>query len=156
MIAALVPPQLRLSRERSVTCFLRRGPLEIARERERDGPVRLYLFLNLVAALEAYVASLPPGEPEPFFWFDCLSIDQHANGGQGSDWWRDTFLLAVVYTRRRHGHGTGGSARPRDVLPRPSAVQRAAVHPRAGRARPAGPAGSEALMTDVTPGILYY
>ena len=55
----------------------------------------LYLFLNLVVALEAYVASLPPGEPEPFFWFDCLSLDQHANNGQGSDWWRDTFLLAI-------------------------------------------------------------
>ena len=55
----------------------------------------LYLFLNLVVALEAYVASLPPGEPEPFFWFDCLSLDQHTNNGQGSDWWRDTFLLAI-------------------------------------------------------------
>ena len=55
----------------------------------------LYRFLNLVAALEAYVAVLPPGEPEPFFWFDCLVLDQHANNGEGSDWWSETFLRAI-------------------------------------------------------------
>ena len=54
-----------------------------------------YLVLKLVVALEAYVAALPPDELEPFFWFDCLSIDQHANNNNDSDWWRGTFLRAI-------------------------------------------------------------
>ena len=54
-----------------------------------------FLFLNLLLGVEDFVENLPPGEPEPFFWFDCFSLDQHAQSGQGSDWWRDTFLRAI-------------------------------------------------------------
>ena len=46
-------------------------------------------FANEVAALESFVASLPEGSPEAFFWFDCCSIDQHAcqygREGRGSE-----------------------------------------------------------------------
>ena len=45
--------------------------------------------------VEDFVSGLPDGEPEPFFWFDCFSLDQHAQSGQGSDWWRVTFLEAI-------------------------------------------------------------
>ena len=34
-----------------------------------------YLLLGLVGALESFVARLPEGAPEPFFWFDCTSLD---------------------------------------------------------------------------------
>eukprot|EP01046_Picozoa_sp_COSAG06_P062732 COSAG06_NODE_14269_length_1172_cov_4.312209_1_plen_293_part_01 len=101
-----------------------------------------YLLLSLVGALESFVARLPEGEPEPFFWFDCtspgafsrpsclssflslsaacemhsvgctlcaavpdllcvcargagMSLDQHAQSAQGSEWWRGTFLRAI-------------------------------------------------------------
>ena len=33
-----------------------------------------YLLLSLVGALENFVARLPEGAPEPFFWFDCTSL----------------------------------------------------------------------------------
>ena len=33
-----------------------------------------YLLLGLVGALESFVARLPEGAPEPFFWFDCTSL----------------------------------------------------------------------------------
>ena len=32
-----------------------------------------YLLLGLVGALESFVARLPEGAPEPFFWFDCTT-----------------------------------------------------------------------------------
>eukprot|EP01046_Picozoa_sp_COSAG06_P004399 COSAG06_NODE_183_length_20826_cov_4.724753_3_plen_281_part_00 len=54
-----------------------------------------YLLLSLVGALEDFVARLPEGAPEPFFWFDCFSLDQHAQSTQGSEWWRGTFLRAI-------------------------------------------------------------
>ena len=55
----------------------------------------VFLFLNLLLGVEDFVSGLPDGEPEPFFWFDCFSLDQHAQSGQGSDWWRVTFLEAI-------------------------------------------------------------
>ena len=55
----------------------------------------LFVVLNLLAGLEDYVSGLPEGEPEPFFWFDCFSLDQHAQSTQGSEWWRDTFMRAI-------------------------------------------------------------
>ena len=33
-----------------------------------------YLLLGEVGALESFVARLPEGAPEPFFWFDCTSL----------------------------------------------------------------------------------
>ena len=38
----------------------------------------LYLFLNVLAALRAFVGAQPAEAPEVFFWFDCFSIDEHA------------------------------------------------------------------------------
>lgn len=55
----------------------------------------LFCLLNLLGGVEFFVAGLPEDEPEPFFWFDCFSLDQHAQSGQGSDWWRDTFMKAI-------------------------------------------------------------
>ena len=58
----------------------------------------LFLILNLLGAVESFVSALPPGEPEPFFWFDCFSIDQHAqskSSALGSEWWRDAFERAI-------------------------------------------------------------
>jgi len=55
----------------------------------------LYLILSVLDALELFVAALPEGAPEPFFWFDCFSLDQHAQSDKGSEWWRDCFLRAI-------------------------------------------------------------
>ena len=55
----------------------------------------LYLILTVLDALELFVAALPEGAPDPFFWFDCFSLDQHAQSGQGPEWWRGTFLRAI-------------------------------------------------------------
>ena len=55
----------------------------------------LYKILNLIAAVECFVEKLPEGTPEPIFWFDCFSLDQHAQSSQGSEWWRTTFMQAI-------------------------------------------------------------
>jgi hypothetical protein len=55
----------------------------------------VYRFRNLVDAVQAYVESLPEGSDEDFFWFDCFSLDQHAQSSQGSEWWSTTFMQAI-------------------------------------------------------------
>ena len=55
----------------------------------------VFLFLNVLSGLQNFVAQLPADEPEPFFWFDCFVLDQHAQSSQGADWWRTTFMLAI-------------------------------------------------------------
>jgi tetratricopeptide (TPR) repeat protein len=54
-----------------------------------------YEFREVVSAVGEYVFALPEGSPEPFFWYDCFSLDQHAQSAQGSDWWRTTFMDAI-------------------------------------------------------------
>ena len=54
-----------------------------------------YRVLNLLDAIEGFVESLPEGSPEPVFWFDCFSLDQHSHNDKGSDWWRTTFKAAI-------------------------------------------------------------
>ena len=53
------------------------------------------LFRNLVEGVQSFVDSLPAGAPEPFFWFDCFVLDQHAQSSQGAEWWRTTFKRAI-------------------------------------------------------------
>ena len=55
----------------------------------------LYLFLNVLAALRAFVAGLPAGSPEVFFWFDCFSMDEHATQVLPQEFWSSTFKEAV-------------------------------------------------------------
>jgi hypothetical protein len=55
----------------------------------------LYLFLNVLSALRAFVASLPAGSPEVFFWFDCCSIDEHATQALPQEFWSSTFKEAI-------------------------------------------------------------
>eukprot|EP01047_Picozoa_sp_COSAG01_P038832 COSAG01_NODE_3171_length_6469_cov_9.978022_4_plen_817_part_00 len=52
-------------------------------------------FRNIVAALRSYVEALPAGSPAPFFWFDCLSIDEHATQTMPQEWWSTTFHDAI-------------------------------------------------------------
>ena len=54
-----------------------------------------YKFRNVVAALRSYVEALPAGSPPPFFWFDCLSIDEHATQTLTQEWWSTTFQDAI-------------------------------------------------------------
>jgi tetratricopeptide (TPR) repeat protein len=54
-----------------------------------------YETRNLAAALRAFVDEMPEGSPPAFFWFDCFSLDQHAQSSQGSEWWRTTFMQAI-------------------------------------------------------------
>eukprot|EP01049_Picozoa_sp_SAG25_P007820 SAG25_NODE_661_length_6096_cov_3.735201_1_plen_348_part_00 len=54
-----------------------------------------YRFRNVVAALRSYVEALPAGSPPPFFWFDCLSIDEHATQTLPQEWWSTTFQDAI-------------------------------------------------------------
>eukprot|EP01045_Picozoa_sp_COSAG04_P022049 COSAG04_NODE_2438_length_4122_cov_20.274422_2_plen_607_part_01 len=54
-----------------------------------------YEIRNLAAALRSFVEGLPEGSPPAFFWFDCFSLDQHAQSSQGSEWWRTTFMQAI-------------------------------------------------------------
>jgi hypothetical protein len=60
----------------------------------------LYKFPNLVEALRAWVAGQPAGSPEPFFWFDTFSIDEHATQARPQEWWATTFKEAI----RSMGH----------------------------------------------------
>ena len=55
----------------------------------------LYLFLNVLAALRTFVAGLPPGSPEVFFWFDTFSMDEHATQVLPQEFWSSTFEEAV-------------------------------------------------------------
>ena len=55
----------------------------------------VFLFLNVLSGLQHFVAQLPADEPEPFFWFDCFVLDQHAQSSQGAEWWRTTFMRAI-------------------------------------------------------------
>eukprot|EP01051_Picozoa_sp_SAG22_P009608 SAG22_NODE_811_length_7061_cov_84.983338_7_plen_598_part_00 len=55
----------------------------------------LFGFLNVLAALEAFVAARPAGAPEVFFWFDCCSIDQHATQALPPVFWSSTFKEAI-------------------------------------------------------------
>eukprot|EP01047_Picozoa_sp_COSAG01_P003468 COSAG01_NODE_103_length_26263_cov_31.957728_12_plen_744_part_00 len=54
-----------------------------------------YKFRNVVAALRSYVEALPAGSPPPFFWFDCLSMDEHATQTLPQEWWSTTFQDAI-------------------------------------------------------------
>jgi hypothetical protein len=56
----------------------------------------LYSFLNVLAALRAFVAAQPEGEPGLFFWFDCFSIDEHATQALPQEWWGTTFKEAIA------------------------------------------------------------
>jgi hypothetical protein len=44
-----------------------------------------YKFEDVVGALASFAAATP-GAPEMFFWFDCLSIDEHASQAMSQDW----------------------------------------------------------------------
>jgi tetratricopeptide (TPR) repeat protein len=54
-----------------------------------------YAFGDLVAALEAFQAARPAGEPELVFWIDIFSIDQHKTGSWPLEWWSTTFKEAI-------------------------------------------------------------
>eukprot|EP01046_Picozoa_sp_COSAG06_P037427 COSAG06_NODE_4223_length_4454_cov_5.117566_4_plen_727_part_00 len=55
-----------------------------------------YKFIELVSAIQGFVSELPEGSEEStFFWFDCFSLDQHAQSSQGSEWWSTTFMQAI-------------------------------------------------------------
>eukprot|EP01050_Picozoa_sp_SAG11_P004535 SAG11_NODE_292_length_11180_cov_6.023825_7_plen_723_part_00 len=54
-----------------------------------------YSFSNLVAALEAFQAAQPEGEPEIIFWIDICSVDQHKVGGWPPEWWTTNFKEAI-------------------------------------------------------------
>jgi tetratricopeptide (TPR) repeat protein len=54
-----------------------------------------YKFRDVIGALRSYVAGLPAGAPNPFFWFDCLSIDEHATQTLPQEWWSTTFQDAI-------------------------------------------------------------
>ena len=55
----------------------------------------LYKFLNLLGALEAFVATQPDDAPEVFFWFDTFSIDEHSTQQLPQVWWSTTFREAI-------------------------------------------------------------
>jgi tetratricopeptide (TPR) repeat protein len=54
-----------------------------------------FCFLNVLAAMRAFVDAQPPGSPQVFFWFDTFSIDEHATQQLPQDWWGTTFKDAV-------------------------------------------------------------
>eukprot|EP01043_Picozoa_sp_COSAG02_P007923 COSAG02_NODE_245_length_27293_cov_16.488012_10_plen_809_part_00 len=55
----------------------------------------LYKILNVMAALQHFVDSLPGDAPEPFFWFDTFAIDEHASQDRSQEWWSTTFQQAI-------------------------------------------------------------
>ena len=51
-----------------------------------------YCFLDVVEALCAFAE----GRPGPvYFWFDCVSIDEHATQTMEPDFWDTTFKAAI-------------------------------------------------------------
>ena len=54
-----------------------------------------YKFRNVITAIRNYVEALPARAPQPFFWFDCLSIDEHATQSLTQEWWSTTFQDAI-------------------------------------------------------------
>jgi hypothetical protein len=45
-----------------------------------------YKFEDVVTGLATFAASAPPGTPEWFCWFDCMSVDEHASQELPQDW----------------------------------------------------------------------
>eukprot|EP01048_Picozoa_sp_COSAG05_P006296 COSAG05_NODE_403_length_10204_cov_874.669372_6_plen_233_part_00 len=54
-----------------------------------------YKFRNVITAIRNYVEALPARAPQPFFWFDCFSIDEHATQSLTQGWWSTTFQDAI-------------------------------------------------------------
>ena len=52
-----------------------------------------YKFVDVVAALRAY-ADRYDGE-EAIFWFDCVSIDEHATQSFPQEWWKSVFQESI-------------------------------------------------------------
>jgi hypothetical protein len=56
----------------------------------------LYKFTDVVGAVEGFSKErMEAGDPEPFYWFDCFSIDQHASQNFPRDWWGSTFKETI-------------------------------------------------------------
>ena len=55
----------------------------------------MFRFVNVAAAMRAYVDAQPADSPKVFFWFDCFSIDEHATQAFPPSWWDTTFLEAI-------------------------------------------------------------
>ena len=64
----------------------------------RFAAVHLYTILSVLAAMESFLAGLPPGEAV-FFWFDIFSVDQHVcqymPQKESSKWWSEVGLLQL-------------------------------------------------------------
>ena len=55
-----------------------------------------YKFRDVVAALRAFEArGAAAGDAAPFYWFDCVSVDQHAAQSFPREWWSTTFRDAI-------------------------------------------------------------
>ena len=55
-----------------------------------------YKFRDVVAALRAFEArGAAAGDAAPFYWFDCISVDQHAAQSFPREWWSTTFRDAI-------------------------------------------------------------
>jgi len=52
-----------------------------------------YKFADVVDALEAAMPTL--GDADPFFWFDCICVNQHASPALSHEWWSTTFLQSI-------------------------------------------------------------
>ena len=58
--------------------------------------VHLYNILSVLAAMESFLAGLPPGEAEEvFFWFDIFCVNQHLRSPYGG-------LLAFAFDPLRN------------------------------------------------------
>ena len=54
-----------------------------------------FSFASVIAALRTFVAELPKGSPQPFFWVDVLCVDEHTTQTAPLEWWRTTFREAI-------------------------------------------------------------
>ena len=54
-----------------------------------------YKFVEVVRALRAFADAQDGGGAPMFFWFDCLSIDEHATQALSQEWWGTTFKDAI-------------------------------------------------------------
>jgi len=59
----------------------------------------LYLFEDVLAALEAFDAACGAGE-ERCYWFDTFSIDEHATQSMTPTWWSTTFRCPCKHALR--------------------------------------------------------
>ena len=51
-----------------------------------------YKFVDVVAALRVYADRY---EGEAIFWFDCVSIDEHATRSFPQEWWKSVFQESI-------------------------------------------------------------